>query len=170
VDVRDGDRKCKGIVQRTRLRWRLRENLLPGNEPNRGILSYTEFDRCQTITNHELVRELPTCAHATPFEKGSVVRQESVITQNLLAANIELIDQGHAPTVCELPLLLWPIDEPAFMVQLSEPFPKARERFAPEECIQEVRAQVLIPIEELEEFNIARRQLDTLSRADATHA
>ena len=86
-----------------------------------------------------------------------------MVAQDLLATSIEFVHKRHAAAIGELPLLLRTADVSAVVVQVSKPLLETRLRLAAQEGIQEVRPEVLVPVEQLEQLNIARGQLNALA-------
>jgi hypothetical protein len=67
-------------------------------------------------------------------------------------------------------LLFGSIDIPAVVIEMPEPLLEARLRISPQEGVEEIRAKVVIAIEELEKLDVAIGQFNALAGTDAAHA
>src|SRR6185312_5233768 len=90
--------------------------------------------------------------------------------QGILCARTVLVHDRHVPGIRVLPLLDWPVEIIAFVVEVTEAFLKPGFRLAADESVDERRAEIPIPAQQLENLKIAVGDLEVLSGADTAHS
>lgn len=95
---------------------------------------------------------------------------DAKLREHRFACAIQLVNGRRVPRARELPLLFWPVDVAPVMKERPETLLEARLVLAADEGIDEGGPEIPIPLQELENLDIARRQLHMFARCGTRHA
>jgi hypothetical protein len=102
-------------------------------------------------------------------KRSPIVNRDFGPAQRSCRAPAALVNGGAIASIREFPLLARTV-EIALVEKIAQALFEARRRRTANECVNVGRAQIPIPFEDLEYLNVARGQLNTLSRSCSFHS